>query len=131
MAYTYDFTSSSEDTVNIARVRLLVPDNRGETDAVFSDEEMGVFLDLEDDNVHFAAAQALDSIAVDNALLYKHIEVMDVIVNAVELAKELRYRAETLRKQGAAKLKWETVGIGDVKPFYDYVSQRNTGTGQV
>lgn len=120
MAYTYALASTDATELAISRVRLLVPDNSGEDAAVFDDEEIKAFLALESNRVHHAAAQALDTIANSEALIYKSIEVMDVIVDAVSLAKELRYRADNLRMQGAAKEGWDSVGMDDVTPASGY-----------
>ena len=95
------------------QIRLLIPDNK--TDKVFTDAEIDTFFDLEEENVRFAAAQALDTLANDIALTYKHIEVMDVIVDAVSLAKELRYRANDLRARAAARVAWSSIGFDDVR----------------
>ena len=115
MTYTYTLSSTSATTKNIAIVRLLVPDNQGEQHAIFEDEEIEAFLDLEANNVYFAAAQALDTIANDINLTYKSIETMDVVVDAVSAAKEFRYRAAILRSQGAQKEpdSWKSIGLGD------------------
>ena len=101
------------------QIRLLIPDNK--TDKVFTDAEIDTLFDLEDDDVRMAAAQALDTIANDIALTYKHIEVMDVIVDAVSTAKELRYRANDLRARAAAKVKWTSIGFNDVRGDDDQV----------
>ena len=115
MTYSYDLASTTASTKNIALVRLLIPDNQGEPENIFEDEEITAFLELEGNNLYFAAAQALDTIANDINLTYKSIEVMDVVVDAVSAAKEFRYRSAVLRTQGAQKepLSWDTIGIGD------------------
>ena len=115
MTYTYTLSSEDADTKRIAQVRLLVPDNQGEANAVFEDEELAAFLELEGDNIYFAAAQALDTIANDINLTYKSIETMDVVVDAVSAAKEFRYRSAVLRSQGAQKEpdSWQSIGLGD------------------
>ena len=110
MAYTYDLATG------VGRVRLLIPDNRGDGSHIFEDEELQVFLEMEDDNVHRAAAEGLDVVAQSDARLYKSIEVMDVIVNAVDLAKEFRYRATELRKRGKEKEAWTTIGFDGYGP---------------
>ena len=95
------------------QVRLLIPDNQ--SDQVYTDDEIDLFLSLEGSNVHMAAAQALDSMANQQALVFRHIEVMDVIVDAVSMAKELRYRSEVLRKQGAARMTVTSIGFDQVR----------------
>ena len=94
------------------QIRLLIPDNQDEQ--VFTDDEIDAFFDLEGD-VRRAAAQAMDTIANLDVFLYKHTEIMDVVVNAAEAAKELRYRAEDLRKRAAAKDDWSTISFYDVR----------------
>ena len=96
-----------------SQVRLLIPDNKVET--VYTDDEIDTFLLLEDDDPRMAAAQALDTLSNDIALTYKHIEVMDVIVDGVSMAKELRYRANDLRARAAAKFEWKSVGFDTVR----------------
>ena len=125
MAYSYDFTSDNATRRSVGQVRLLIPDNRLQLDGegeplaqqpevVFTDEEIGVFLDLEGGNIYRATAQALDNIAADMTILYKHIEVMDVVVDAVSAGKALMKRAETLRKQAAAKQEFYVLGFDDI-----------------
>ena len=114
MAYSYDLDSDDADAKSIAQVRLLIPDNRGVDDAVFQDEEISAFLGFEGGSIHRAAAQALDNIAADMTILYKHIEVMDVVVDAVSAGKALMKRAETLRKQAAAKQEFHVLGFDDI-----------------
>ena len=93
------------------QVRLLIPDNPNDEDQrVFSNEEIDAFLALEP-NVWLAAAEAIVVIARSEALLYKHIEVMDVIVDAVSFAKEMRYQADELRKKGSSKQGWHSSGF--------------------
>ena len=93
-------------------IRLLVPDNQDET--VFTDAEIDAFFDLEGD-VRRAAAQAIDVIANNDIMLYRHTEIMDVVVNAAEAGKELRYRADVLRKQAAAHADWGHISFYNVR----------------
>ena len=94
------------------QIRLLIPDNQDEQ--VFTDDEIDAFFDLEGD-VRRAAAQAMDTIANSDIMIYRHVEIMDVIVDAVSAGKELRYRADVLRKQAAAKDEWTSVSFHDVR----------------
>ena len=94
------------------QIRLLIPDNKSEP--VYEDSEIDAFFELEGD-VRRAAAQGLDTLANDMALVYKHIEVMDVVVDAVSMAKELRYRANDLRMRAASKDAWKSIGFDNVR----------------
>jgi hypothetical protein len=62
-----------------------------------SDGDIQTFLDLEPD-VRFAAAQVLDTIAANQALILKVVKVMDLTTDGAKLAAELRERAMSLRK---------------------------------
>lgn len=82
-------------TTPIGRVRLLVNDT---TDSpVFSDAEIAAFLELEGANVKLAAAQALDTIADDEALTSKVIRSQDLATDGAAVAEGLRQRAQQLR----------------------------------
>lgn len=92
--------SSIDYTTNTGRVRLLINDT--DIDPVFSDEEIGVFLALEGDSVKLAAAQALDTIADDEALTSKVIRSQDLSTNGPSVAAGLRARAKDLRTQSGS-----------------------------
>jgi hypothetical protein len=82
---------------DVGQVRLLINDTF--TEQVFSDEEIETFLFLEGDSVKLAAAQALETIATDEALTSKVIRSQDLNTNGPEVAAELRARAKILRSQ--------------------------------
>lgn len=82
------------------RVRLLIND-LDITDLFFEDAQIDAFLDLEGDDVRLAAAQALDTIASNEALVFKKMRLLDSSVDGPAVAKELRERASELRRQAA------------------------------
>jgi len=84
-------------TTDIGKVRLLLNDT-DDTDEVFTDGELQAFLDLEG-SIKLAAAQALDTIADNEALASKVVTSQDVKIDGARLADSLRKRAETLRSQ--------------------------------
>lgn len=90
MSFTYDLST------NVGKVRLLIGDTASGT-ALFTDEEIAVFLDLEQSNHRQAAAIALDRIALTQALLLKKIEMLDMKLDGPALAAELRAQAKQLR----------------------------------
>jgi len=92
MAFTYDPTTS------LGQVRLLISDTDA-TAAIFEDAEITAFLTLESSNVYLAAAQALDTISVSEALTLKVIKLMDLSTDGAAVARELRARAISLRQQ--------------------------------
>ena len=85
----------------IGTVRLLCTD-RDPDNEIFSDEEIGVFLSLNEQDVRFAAADALDQIAASQALILKYIEVNGLKTNGQAVANALHQQAESLRAQAAA-----------------------------
>jgi len=96
MAFTYDL---SED---VGKVRLLLNDV-DETTMVFDDVEIQAFLDLHDDQVFLAAAQAIDTNADNELLASKVLKTQDLQVDGAKVADSLRARATRLREQWAAE----------------------------
>lgn len=83
-------------------VRLLCTD-RDPDNEIFSDEEIGVFLSLNEQDVRLAAAQALDQIAASQVLILKYIEVNGLKTNGQAVANALHQQAESLRSRAAAE----------------------------
>jgi hypothetical protein len=83
-------------------VRLLCTD-RDPDNEIFSDEEIAVFLDLNEQDVRLAAADALDQIAASQALILKYIEVNGLRTNGQAVANALHQQAESLRARAAAE----------------------------
>lgn len=93
------------------RVRLLA--NDVDTDnQVFSEQEIAAFLLLEGGNEKLAAAQAIDTIADNEALTSKVLKSQDVQTDGAKLADSLRKRAAALRQQNDADL--DGVGAFDI-----------------
>jgi len=86
----------------IGLVRLLCTD-RDPDNEIFSDEEIAVFLDLNNGNVRLAAADALDQIATSQALILKYIEVNGLKTNGQAVANALHQQAESLRARAAVE----------------------------
>jgi hypothetical protein len=84
----------------LGTVRLLCTD-RDPDNEIFSDEEIGVFLTLNEQDARLAAAQALDQIAASQALILKYIEVNGLRTNGQAVANALHQQAEALRAQTA------------------------------
>ena len=92
MPNAYDPTSP------VGMVRLLCVDTNPD-DYLFTDAEIGVFLSMEGDSVKRAAAQAIDTIADNEALLSKAITTQDLQTDGAKVAAQLHARAATLRAQ--------------------------------
>lgn len=89
-----------DPTTDAGRVRLLVADTDN-SNAVFADIEIDAFLEMEDGNVLLAAAQALDTIATNEALIQKVAKHADTTTDGAKLAEALMKRAKTLRDRAA------------------------------
>ncbi len=85
-------------STEVGRVRLLINDVK-EANFVFTDEEIVAFLALEGESVKRAAAQAIDTIADDEALTSKVIKDHDLTTDGAKTADALRKRAAALRAQ--------------------------------
>lgn len=93
MTATYDLGT------DIGKVRLLIPDTDTD-DALFSDEELQVFLDLEDDEIEGAVARALETIAGDQMLVFRvNVRSDDGTVTASETTKLMLQRAREFRER--------------------------------
>lgn len=82
----------------VGMVRLLLNDV-DEGTAVFSDDEIGMFLALEGQSIKRAAAQAIDTNASDQALAMKVLKTQDLSTDGAAVAKALREHADRLRAQ--------------------------------
>lgn len=87
-------------TTPLGQVRLLINDITA--DPVFADTDVAAFLAMEGGNVKRAAAQALDTIADDEALTSKAIRTQDLATDGPKVAESLRKRATALRAQADA-----------------------------
>ena len=87
----YDVTSDE------GRVRLLIDDTQDP--ALFTGEEIGEVLNLNQGSVLRAAAQLLLLIAGSEARLSKKVTTQDLATDGPAVAAELRAQAAALRKQ--------------------------------
>lgn len=85
-----------DPTTDAGKVRLLIMDVDVNNET-FSDAEIAAFLAMEGDDVRLAAAQALDTIAINEALVLKVIRNMNLSTDGAKLATTLMERAEKLR----------------------------------
>lgn len=95
MTWTYD------PSTDIGRVRLRVSDT-DTTRRIMDDEEYTAFLAMASGSVTLAAAMALETIAVNEVLCLKVVNLMGAIVtDAASAAKQLLAQAKTLRAEYA------------------------------
>ena len=90
MTYTYD------PTTNVGRIRRTLPD-RVEADAIWTDEEIESFLSDEGGNWRRATALALETMASDDLLILKTIQIHNIQTDSSKHAKVLMDRAKILR----------------------------------
>lgn len=90
-------------TTDVGMVRLLCNDTNPD-DYLLSDDEITALLTLEGNSVKLAAAQAIDTIADNEALLGKVIRDQDLQTDGAKVAAELRKRAAALRAQVTTEL---------------------------
>jgi hypothetical protein len=91
-------------TEAVGKVRILIPDADTDTgdvngDYLFSDEQIESILGLYNDSIKRATAALIDTIANDQALLYKVVRTDDLSVNGAQVADALRKRAQSLRDE--------------------------------
>jgi hypothetical protein len=97
---------------------MLIPDRAGE---FFSDEEIAAFLDMTGDDVRYAAADALDTIASDQALVVKAVKILDLQTDGPATAESLMKRADKLRAQADAEAAAEEEEAGDLFDYSEMV----------
>ena len=90
MTFTYD------PTTDVGRVRRTIPD-KTEDDAFWTDEEIASFLVDEGNNWRRATALALETIATDELLVLKTIQVQNITTNTDRMMAALLKRAQKLR----------------------------------
>lgn len=112
MTATYAPSSSS----NMNRVRLIIFDTDVTENAIFQDEEINAFLDIQGDDVLLGAAMALDTMASRESMIQKVIRLMDLQTNGPAVAKDLRDHAKMLREQ-------TEIGAVDVAEFVNNTFQ--------
>lgn len=78
------------------KVRLKISD-LDEENPVFTDQVIAGYLDLNDGNVSYASADALEAIALSELLLAKKIRTQDLSTDGPAVAKELRELAKRIR----------------------------------
>lgn len=79
------------------KVRLKISDF-DEANLIFTDSQIKGYLSLNDSNVSFASADALDAIATTELLLSKKIRTQDLSTDGPSVAKELRELAKRIRE---------------------------------
>jgi len=106
MVFTYDLTN------DIGKVRLLIPD-KVTPGQLLEDADITAYLTLEGNVVKRAAALALESIASDQALVLKVINLGDLTTDGAKVSDALLKRAAQLREQADKEEAGEAGGAFD------------------
>jgi hypothetical protein len=104
--YTYDVTTTT------GKVRLLCQDFDMDN-AIFDDDEIQAFLDLNGAIVRYAAAQALLVIAASQAYILKRTKTLALEQDGPAVAKALQELAKELTRQ-------EDEGVGTDEASFDW-----------
>lgn len=107
MAATFDPTTPT------GQCRLLVADFDVPDNVIFQDEVYGAFLNMNNQNVRLAAAQALDVVAINETLIQKSITLLDLKTNGPAMQVAIAAQAKELRRQAYE-------GSGDFSGYFDY-----------
>lgn len=89
-----EWINSNETEQVRALIADLDPNNR-----ILDDLAIDALLDINADNVRYAAADALDAIAISEVLVSKVIRTQDLATDGAKVAASLQARARTLREQ--------------------------------
>lgn len=107
MTFTYTPGNSDRDLI-----RLLLPD-KDEDNPIYQDEELDVYLALEG-NAMLATADALETMASNEAYIQKVIKLGDLQTNGAETAKALMARVKSLRDRAL------TLSNSDISNLFDW-----------
>lgn len=109
MPSTYDIKT------NVGKVRLLISDVGGKDGSsfIFNDEEVETFLLLSEENLRYAAAEALRTIAANETMVMKAITFLDLKTEGPKVTEALIKAAEKLeeREDSEATLDFATMDV--------------------
>lgn len=100
----------------LGQLRYLIDDI--EEPYAVSDARLQALLSVYKDNLQLAGADVFESIAVNEALLYRYVRTDDLVVDGSKTAEILLKRAARLREQASAD------AIEDAFEIVDYVHAR-------
>lgn len=101
MSFSYGILTGDVSHATRDYVRLMITDTDS-ADYVFEDQELDVFLLQAGDDALLAAADALDTMARNEALVSKRIRILDLTTDGPAVAKSLMDSAKVLRERVTA-----------------------------
>lgn len=118
MTWTYD------PTTDVGKVRLRISDT-DVTRQILLDEDIEAFLDMAGGSPVLAAAMALESIAINEILCLKVVNLMGAIVtDAASAAKQLIALAKSLRQEYAQMGDADSPGFVSIEMVDDTFGRR-------
>lgn len=103
------------EPADIATVRLLIVDvAEPADDRLFTDAQVGAFIDLNAGAIRLAAADALEAIAVSEVLVSKKIRTQTLTTDGPAVSAELRALAARQRQLHAEAVAAEDEGFFDI-----------------
>ena len=107
-------TATYDTGTDVGKVRLYIQDTdvSPESDAIFTDEEIQVFL-TEEGSVKSAAALGLETIASDKARLSMMLKSLNYGEDTRGASRELLERAQRLRETETAAFGWAEQSLTD------------------
>lgn len=97
----------------VGQVRLLAADFDIPGNVVFQDEVYTSLLNMNGQSIRYAAAQAIDVMALNEAVVQKVIRILDLRTEGNKVQASLHAQAKELRRQ-------EDEGAGDWSGYFDY-----------
>lgn len=102
-----------DPTTPVGITRILAADFDLPLNATFQDETYTALLNLNNQSVRLAAAQAIDVMALNEAIVQKVIKILDLRTDGAHTAAAMVIQANELRRQ-------EYEGSGDFTGMFDY-----------
>lgn len=97
----------------LGQVRLLAADFDIPANPVFQDETYAALLNLNNQSIRYAAAQAIDVMALNEVIVLKVIKMLDLNTDGSKVQAAMKVMSDELRRQ-------ENEGAGDWTGFFDY-----------
>lgn len=118
MTWTYD------PTTDVGKVRLRISDT-DITRPVLDDEDIEAYLSMAGNSIPLAAAMALETIAINEILCLKVVNLMGAVVtDAASAAKQLNALAKSLRQEASATATAESPGFVSIEMADDFLQRR-------
>jgi len=118
MTWIYD------PTTDVGKVRLRISDTQVSR-PVLDDEDIEAYLDMASDSVPLAAAMALETIAINEILCLKVVNLMGAVVtDAASAAKQLLALAKSLREEHMTNATADSPGFVSIEMADDFLQRR-------